>query len=160
MTNDKLYIILTNHLTSQDGVGEGETEEANSRKKKETSLQKYAEHEVMHLIKQTATQMVDFSINQIGNLTGNYEAQRDVSIAKNLATKGYNIGMAAMAGSVAGPVGAAIGAGVALVRETVTDLMSMHDAAVNNKKLNMEIAGLRRKAGLNSTIDGGRGTFE
>ena len=155
---NKLYITITDE---RQGDGETPTKQPEGTKKDKdgSALGRYAEHQMFHLIKQQATQMVNFSINNIGNFTGDYIAQRKVSVAKQAISGVMQVGEATLAGAgVGGWVGAIVGfvlGGISLVTSSVYGEMQNR---TNNAITNLEIAQLRDRAGLNTTHDGSRGT--
>lgn len=139
---------------SKDGKGE-------QSKSKESMFQKYLKHELLHLVRNTVHNMVNFSVNQIGNMRGDYAMQRDVENALGLGRQILGIGVAAAVGAKkGGAVGAVIGAGVGIVSNTINGLINIHNESVKYKKQNYEIAQLRARTGMNTLLDGSRGTLE
>ena len=154
---NKLYITI-----SDERGGDGPTpmpQPEGAKKKDSNALGRYAEHQMFHLIKQQATQAVNYAIANIGDLTGDYIAQRKVNVAKQAISGVMQVGEATLAGAgVGGWVGAIIGfvvGGISLVTSSVYNEI---EARKNNRIANLEIAQLRDRAGLNAVYDGSRGT--
>ena len=154
---NKLYITITD---KRDGDGQTPTQQPKGTDgEKESALGRYAEHQLFHLIKNQVTKTVNFSISQIGNLSGDYTAQRKVNEVKQAISGVMQVGQSTLGGAaVGGWVGAIIGFAVgtiSLISNTVQDEISNR---IENTKTNLEIAALRDRAGLNSVYDGSRGT--
>ena len=161
MVNDgKIYIIVTNKLPNNSG-----TPDTSAKANKEASDEKedlfghWAKNQILSTIKSTATSAVNYSLSNIGNFTGDYLAQAQVNIARNNLNSLMSIGMSAVAGfKFAGPPGAVIMGSMALISQSVSGIFAIHSARVANSKTNYEIAQLRDKTGMNTLLDGSRGT--
>lgn len=153
---NKLYITISDKRT---GGGEGRAQTESAESDNGSMLGRYAEHQLFHLVKSTATQAVNFSINNIGNFTGDYIQQQKVNELRAQASNALNLAMSAAAGFKAGglpgaAIGLAVGAGAIIVGNVFQDLSNR----VANAKANYNIEQLRNRAGLNQTYDGSRGT--
>ena len=160
--NNKLYITITDKRgDGGSGIPTPSPSDSSSAKKEQDDdslLKRYVEHELFHLVKGTATKAVSFSINNIGNFTGNYIKQQEVNEIKQGISGVMTIGMSTLAGAKFGPWGAVAGfvVGVSsIVANTIFDDISNR---ANNAKNNFEISMLRERAGLNTIYDGSRGT--
>ena len=155
---NKLYITISD----ERGGGTPTPQPSGSVKKEKEEIGiigRYFEHEMFHLVKQQVTQSVNFALSNIGNFTGDYITQTRVNEAKQFVDGFVTIGNATIAGaSVAQGAGAIIG----FIASTAS-LMTQgyyQDKLKRNEvsKMNYEIAQLRERAGLNSILDGSRGT--
>lgn len=155
---NKLYITISDNRNGGSGTPTEKTDNE-QEKDKESTLGKYAEHQLFHLVKQTAVKSANFAISNIGNLTGDYITQRRVSEVKQAVSGLMSIGMSTAGGAVAGGwVGAIIGFAVGVTSLVVDTVQSEVQNRIDNTKTNLEIAALRDRAGLNTVYDGSRGT--
>lgn len=155
--SNKLYITIS------DGRGEGNgtptpQPEGAQKKDDDNILGRYVEHQVFHLVKQQATQFVNFSINNIGNFTGDYIAQRQISVAKQAVEKLAGVAMTTIAGAKYGWVGAIVGFAVGVTGTVASGIYDTIQSDKEMNKTNYSISQLRERAGLNSVQDGSRGT--
>ena len=167
MAGNKLYITITD---KRDGDGTTPTPSPESEGKKSNTVAemgKYIEHEIFHMVKSQVTQGVNFAISNIGNLTGDYIAQRKVNEVKQAINGLVSVGMTTYAGAKAGfaignVYGGAIGAALGFVSGVGSQMTSkfydVYSNNIENKKTNYDIAQLRERAGLNTVLDGSRGT--
>ena len=150
---NKLYITISDKR--------GEDSNGNSAKEKEKesdTLGRYAEHEVFHLLKSTASKTINYSISNIGNFTGDYITQRKVNMCKDAIDSAMTIGMSMIAGSKFGPVGTAVGFVVGVASEVTGSVFEDISNRAENRKTNYNIEQLRDRVGLNTKLDGSRGT--
>lgn len=164
MANDgKIYITISDR---RFGTNKAEADEQNQIDKNNNAqssnsnpLLDYAKHRFFNFIQSEAKQMVNYSINNIGNFTGDYTKQEHVEEAVNILGYMSNIGMAAVAGAqYGGWVGAAIGGGLAILGTEISINQQIYAGRIENTRINRNIAQLRTRAGLNSTNNGSRGT--
>lgn len=170
MADGKIHIIITDQIGAGGGGTGGVDGSSGSSTKTSTSknqngLAKYAEHEFIHLAKNTAMQYINYSISNIGNFTGDYISQANTQAALNNVTKLVGIGTAVAAGAKIGSaampgVGTVVGAAIGLVAGTAGSIVSFEQqekvARVQYAKTNREIAMLRDLSGLNVLTNGGR----
>lgn len=157
----KLYITISDERgggtptpgpTGTDDGGKKEQE-------KSGMLGRYAEHEMFHLVKNTALKTVNYTLGNIGNFTGDYITQRKVNYAKGVISNIMKVGQATISGAMmGGPVGALIGFGIGTANIVVDSVFEFISNTVETAKQNYEIDQLRIRAGLNTTYDGSRGT--
>lgn len=160
MNDGKIYIIVTDKLPG----GKGETTPEKPKKKEEETsdnslLMHWARDSLINTAKQTVNKAIDYSLNNIGNFTGNYIAQTHINnLRSNLHTL-TSIGESAFAGFMfAGPVGAVISTSLAVLNTGTSSLFQIHSNLVANRKTNYEIEQLRNRSGMNTLLDGSRGT--
>ena len=123
MTDGKIYITISDQRGKGGGVGGEPSAVINSKKQdnETTALGDYAKHEFFNLIKQNATKIVNYSIGNMGNFSGDYLAQTNINATMSNVSTIASYGMAAAAGmSYGGPLGAAIAVGVKMVTDAVS----------------------------------------
>ena len=159
MANNKLYITISDKRLG-DGNGQVPSNSASkSEEKEDTLLKRYAEHELFHFVKSSAMTTINYSVSNIGNMTGDYITQRKVATAKQMVESGVSIGMSTLAGAkVGGPIGAAIGFVVGVGGNAINGYFEDLKNRTENAKTNYNIEQLRDKVGLNTKLDGSRGT--
>ncbi len=163
----KIYIIVTDKLPSGETPTPEGIKNPAEKKDPDSLFAHWAKNQILGLIKQTAVQQINYSLNNIGNFTGNYELQTQVGNARKALNILRSIGSSTIAGaqvgSAAGPWGAAIGAAIGLLTSGVSasvSLLQEHNSLmIQNRKTNNEIAILRERSGLNQYTDGSRGTL-
>ena len=159
MADGKLYIIVTNQLPGGMTVTPGE-ESDKKDKDKENVLADFAKHKFRNMIESQAKQALNYSINNIGNFTGDYVNQTHMSEALSFVNSVLDIGAAAYAGLkyTGHAAGAIIAAGVAIAGKAITVGEQYYAGYVANVRQNRAIAQLRDRAGLDGTNNGSRGT--
>jgi len=159
-TDGKIYIYVTNKLPNEAPVTAKASNGAGSQDKQDNELiSHWARAKLIGTIKSVATTGVNYSLNNIGNFTGDYITQANVDNALNNLNSVANIGLTAFAGlKVAGPIGAVVGGSLALISSGVNSALNIHSMQVANRKTNYEIEQLRIRSGLNTLLDGSRGT--
>lgn len=162
MANDgKIYITISDTRGGKGGPGTNPNVIHDDKKEKEQNnpLADYAKHQFFSLIKSQATKVVNASIANIGNFTGDYAHQEYVTDVMNSMNSLLGIGMSAIAGTkIAGPIGGLIAVGVAGIGMGVSQGLQLYAGYQQNARQNRDIAQLRTRAGLNSTNNGNRGT--
>ena len=157
----KIYIIITNKYNGNIGpnpVEPGFLPEP-GEKESEGAVSKYIGHQFMHFVNSQAKQAISYSINNIGNFTGDYEEQRHITSLLEFAGKIASVGSAAWVGAkTAGPWGAVIGAIVATTSIVINDVRAEYLKAYADAKKNFTIRQLRERSGMYSLTDGNRGT--
>ena len=155
----KIYITISDTRGGKGGSGTGEVPVKKEKEKEEKHpLRDFAEYKFFSFVESQARQSINYTLNNIGNFTGDYVTQQHVSDAMNIISALTNIGMAAIAGSKYGPVGAVIGAGIAVAGNVITQTQQLVLGYSQNNLQNKQIAQLRTRAGLNSINNGSRGT--
>lgn len=163
--DNKLYITISDKRGEGGGKPVPEEENGTSgmtfekmREHENDLLRRYAEHEMFHVVKSTATRTVNFAISNIGNFTGDYITQKDVNWLKGVASNVTSIGLTTLAGAKYGPVGAAIGFVVGAASVVTNSIFTEITNQVQISKSNYSIGQLRDRVGLNTIYDGSRGT--
>lgn len=168
----KIYITISDKR-SEAGNGVVNTEPTQNKPQKRATLPaelkvdinenldagiRFLQHEMIHFAKQQASQFASYSIQNIGNFTGNYQAQRDVQNSLNIANMMSNIAMTGL--SVAVTTGSPVLGGFAAAVAVGSYVINYDRQEKLNsflvKKQNREVAILRDISGLNSLTNGGR----
>ena len=161
MTDGKIYITIsdnrgennsTNLITASNPQSDSENNSSNA-------LAKYAQHRFFNFIESEAKQFVNYEVGNIGNFTGNYVAQRNVSVAVNAGNQLLNIGNAAFGGFVASggnPIGAVIGASLAITGSIINYYKEEKVNQIEFKKQSYEIDVLKDRSGLYAENNGSR----
>lgn len=160
MANDgKIYITISDR---RFGSNKAEADEQNNvdkdKDKKESTFKDFAKHRFFNFIEAQAKQAVQYSVNNIGNFTGDYVAQQHMQDAVSVIGTLTDLGMAALAGSKYGASGALVAVGITLASKTITYGQQLAVGYAQNELQNRQIAQLRTRAGLNSTNNNSRGT--
>ena len=166
MANDgKIYITISdkrygqNVSESAELVNQPNLQNFSDEKNKDSVLGRYAEHQMFHLVKGQAIRFVNFATSNIGNLTGDYLAQKKVNEVKQSISTAISLGMSIAGGaSVGGWAGAAVGFVIGAASIISNQVYSDVENWRNVNRTNLEIAQLRDRAGLNTLLDGSRGT--
>lgn len=139
------------------GAGGGTTTTDN-----DSLMNHWARSHLLNTTKQIAKQAVTFSISNIGNFSGDYITQTHVKHSFDALSGLASVGMGALAGFKygGGPIGAVIGASLAVVSQTITGITNIISGVIENEKINYEIAQLKDRSGLNTYVDGSRGTYD
>jgi len=157
----KIYIIVTDK--PQGGVTPSTVTQTGGSARKDKDgkdlFTHWAMDKILNTAKQVATSSVMYSINNIGNFTGNYQRQATIQESVSVVRGLMSVGLAGLAGlQVGGPVGAVIGASMALINKTVSYAQDEYSRYIQQKKTDYAIAQLRDRSGLNRYTDGSRGT--
>ena len=162
MANDgKIYITISDRRFGQNKAEADEQNKIDQSKEQNSfdEAGKFAQHQFRSFISSQMKQAVAYSLNNIGNFSGDYEKQAHVSTAITVFSDLNNVGMAAIAGAkTAGGLGALIGALIVTASTVVSYSTQYFDMQQSTKKQNLELSRLRTRAGLNGTNNGSRGT--
>jgi len=159
MANDgKIYITISDKRFGQNQPDVIPTPETSKEKEKSDPLGDYITHRFFNLIESQAKQAVKFTLGNIGNFTGDYIAQEHVNNALEAVSFIENVGIAALAGAKFGPVGALVGAGIAVAGTASSKAINLFTGYLDNIRQNKAIEQLRTRAGLNSNNNDSRGT--
>lgn len=159
-TDGKIYIIVTDKMPGGGEPIPVPKPPETKKDKKEDLFSHWARQRILEETKQLAKNAVMYSLHNIGNFTGDYITQGHVNDAVSAVSGIASIGTAALAGfKYTGSVwGAVIGASLAIVNRVVSGTQSAYSNYVQNQKTNYEIEQLRERSGLNTLLDGSRGT--
>lgn len=157
MSDGKIYITISDTRTGEVikdtniSVASGD-----KKKKEETTLKDFVNHQFFHLIENEAMQMVQSSLGNIGNFTGDYNAQRQVNnTLSGLNTlKGIALGM--VAGAKYGPFGAIVGGATVATTQLINFGLRLHSENVEIRKQNYSINQLKQLSGLDGLTNGSR----
>lgn len=159
----KLYIVITDepviNKTETIHMTESQKEKTIQRvtEEREKQIYTFATHQFYNFMQQTATEMVNWSISNIGNFTGNYVKQENIQKTVNLGSKLIGIGSAVVAGAqMAGPIGALVAGTIAVAGTGINIALQDRANEFQTQRQNREIAQLRELSGLNPLTNGGR----
>lgn len=155
MADGKIYITISDR---RGGSGAGVSSDADTESsKKETSVGKYVQHRFFNFMEGQAKRFVSYSVGNIGNFTGNYQAQRDIEVTVGALSFAINLASAAYTGAKAGGW---VGAVVALTTATLSEGANIgyreYSEWFQNKKDNHNIDMMRKRLGLEGLTDGSR----
>lgn len=157
--SEKIYITISD----KRGVGGLSTDGSNKNGGKDQDTESlfgsYVKHEVFNFVKQQAKKVVDYSLGNIGNFTGDYTTQRQVNTSLSALSQGLGIALSTKVGfKVGGVPGALIGFAIGVAATGITNALQDNTQKNENYRTNYQIAQLRERAGLNVYKDGSRGT--
>jgi len=153
MSNDgRIYITITDSPVSS--VGNGGTGSGQGRVKDSTGVEKQLReidlirHQVNNFTIDQAKQVAAYAINNIGNFSGDYNAQRSIQHTVQIGSKMLGIGMAF---ATSGPLGimATIATGIGFIEQEYANQFAI-------KKQNYTINRLRDISGLDNLTNGSR----
>lgn len=161
MTDGKVYITISDRRenTNQSNlqVGNNNNSVGSSTKNSSNALGRYSEHQFFNTIQNNAKTFVNYSIANIGNFTGNYLTQQNISISVNNLSKLYRLGLTAVAGAqIGGVIGAGVAVGAQIVSDVVNFGLSERTAYFENKRTNLEILKMKELSGLNALTNSSR----
>lgn len=152
----KIYITISDTRTGEGG-GDKEPKEKKPRRTQEEILRDFAKHQFFNFIENEAKQMVNYSLSNIGNFTGDYNAQRQVNFARSAINVATGLVTSAYMGfAVGGPVGALIGAGISAASQVINFGLQLNSESIEIKKQNYNIQQLRQLSGLDGLTNGSR----
>lgn len=154
----KIYIYITDELLENRIKGTKEATPENKTKTNQKELfSDYVKHEFFNFIKSEANQMANYTLGNIGNFTGDYNAQRQVNFIMSANNVISNIASSALVGAkIGGAYGALIGAGVATASQVVNFGFNLYSQNVEIRKQNYSISQLRQLSGLDTLTNGSR----
>ena len=156
----KIYITISDRRFGGNKAEADEQNNLDKQKEKKNPLSDFAKHKFFNFIEAQTKQVVNYSINNIGNFTGDYVSQQQTQDAVAILSGLMDIGAAAFAGFKysGSPYGALIGAGIAIAGKAISRGQQLAVGYSQNELQNRQIAQLRTRAGLNSSNNGSRGT--
>lgn len=155
MNDGKIYITISDSRTGEV-IKDTNISVAKKEDKEEKLFRDYVKHEFFNLIEKEARQMVNYSLGNIGNFTGDYNAQRAVNFGLSTTSVIRSIGMGALVGAKYGPWGAVIGAGVVAASQVVNFGFQLHSQNLEIRKQNYNVRQLRQLSGLDGLTNGSR----
>lgn len=163
MSNDgRIYIIISD---KRGGDGTPTPGVPDEKKPQQTSgssnmLLDFAKHKFFNLIESQAKQAVNYSISNIGNFTGDYLKQQNLQSCITFMNQFGSLGSTFVTASLAtgSPVGGLVASTVQLASSLGTGALQEYSFYIADKKQNYEISQLRKRSGLSSLDNNGRGT--
>lgn len=159
-SDGKIYIIVTDKLPAGSSPQPNNSGEKKESKESDDSLMSHwARDKLISEVKHLATTAATYQLSNVGNFSGDYIAQTHINDTLQNLNGLVSIATSTAAGfKVGGPWGAVIGFSLSVINQTVSSALQMHSMRVETSKTNYEIAQLRRRSGLNTVLDGSRGT--
>lgn len=158
MSDGKIYITISDTRYGSGGGVSSDTPGATENDDKESVLSKYARHRFFNMIESNAKQFVNYSVNNIGNFTGNYQAQRDAQATLSAANFLINLGTSMYAGAkmTKSWVGAVVAGAITIAQTGINFGYQMYSDILENKRTNRNIDIMRTRLGLEGLTDGSR----
>ena len=133
------------------------SKEESTQKEEKNVLGDFAKHQFFNLIEREAKQMVNYSLQNIGNFTGDYNAQRNVNYALSAMGVIGSIGLGAWNGlKIGGPIGALVGATTVATAQVVNFGLQLKSQNIETRKQNYSIEQMRQLSGLDGRTNGSR----
>lgn len=160
----KIYIVITDKLPggTQPSPGSAPTQGGDRSDGPGGELLKHwARDRLINTAKHAAVSSVMYTLENIGNFTGDYITQTHVNDSISNLKGIIGIGSAALSGFLVtggNPIGAVLGATLSVINTGVSSIERIHSVRVQNRKVNYEIEQLRDRVGMNAVLDGSRGT--
>lgn len=170
MDEGKIYITISDTRSNGGGNNGGGNDggsgtsvlqkEINAEDKKADSIdpfKNYIQHSFYNFVENQAKQMLNYSISNIGNFTGDYQTQRDIQSIVNVSNFGVSLITSFMAGmAIGGVAGGIVASGIAVASKGINLGLSEWAGRVNNRNQNYSISQLREISGLDALTNGGR----
>lgn len=158
MADGKIYITISD---TRGGSGVGQSPDTQPEKEDESKtgmLGKYIRHKFFNIIESQAKQAINYTVSNIGNFTGNYQAQRNAE--QSLNALNYLISMGTAFYSVTKSTGSPVAGGIAVAAMVGTSIISAgykeYTEWFQNKKDNRNIEMMRNRLGIQGLTDGSR----
>ena len=160
MADGKIYITISD---TRGGSGAGVSNDADSSAGAgQKTLGDFAKHKFFHLIESESKQFVNYSVGNIGNFTGNYQAQRDVTQALGVLSEVIGVGSSAITafkafkGGQAGAIAAVITVAATVTGKLINYGMKEYQEQFENRRTNRNIEIMRNRLGLEGLTNGSR----
>ena len=155
----KIYITISDRRFGSN-VAEADAQNKSDKKKdKESEFGSWVVHQFFSLVKTQALNNVNFAISNIGNFTGDYQSQRDAQTAMSVINELMGFGTAVVAGAKIGGVpGAIVATTVYGINKAISTVQTYQLINLQQKQTNHTINQLQNRSGLNTRLDGSRGT--
>lgn len=164
MDEGKIYITISD---TRNGGGNGEitpsptpsTPTGTSGEKEPNLLGDFVKHKFYNMVQEQTKQIINYSIANIGNFTGDYQVQREVETGVKVVNMGINLattfagGFIATGGNIVGGVAAV---GIMVASQTINFALQETANRVSNRNQNYNIEQLRNISGLDALTNGGR----
>ncbi len=154
----KIYITISD--TRGSGGPENPKPEKEIEKKSDWDVFKdWASQKLINEGKYLVSQAINTTVNNIGNFTGDFQAQRDIQNLMSIMSDAASIGGSVAGGFIVAGVPGAIVSGVVVVGNAIINkAINYQLSELERKRQNYSIDILRQRAGLNQLYDGSRGT--
>lgn len=155
MDEGKIYITISDTR----GGGKTPTPKEPKEEKEKNLLGDFLKHKFFNMVEDQAKQMVNYTIGNIGNFTGDYQVQREIETSMRVANMGvslvtaFKVGMTATGGNILGGVAAV---GFMVASQGINIALQEHANKVSNRNQNYNIEQLRNISGLDALTNGGR----
>lgn len=157
--NGRIYITISDKRNGGGG-GDGDDEKEKKHKKSdEEVLADYIKHSFFSMIKSQAKQMVNYTVSNIGNFTGDYQAQREIQASMQSLNVGVSLATAFLGGTIAtggNPIGGVVATVITATAQAVNFGLQEHTNRVVTRNQNYNISQLREISGLDALTNGGR----
>lgn len=155
----KIYITISDRRFGSNVVEADAQNKADKEKNKESQFGNWVVHQFFSLVKNQALNNVNFAINNIGNFIGDYQAQREAQTTMSVINELMGFGTAVVAGAKIGGVPGAIAATTIYgINKAISTAQTYQLIDVQQKQTNYLITQLKNRSGLNTRLDGSRGT--
>ena len=143
MADGKIYIIVTDQLP---GGGGPLVPDKPKEDKDKDPLGDFAKHKFFNFIESQTKQMVNYSISNIGNFTGDYVKQQQVANVVSLVNFGIEFGGAIYSGfKYGGGYGAAVSAAIVIASKAINLGQDWLSNAAEVGRQNRAISQLRER---------------
>lgn len=158
MSDGKIYITISDARTGEVLKDTKITvpKSENAQEAKTNNINLFIKHQLFNLIESEAKQMINYSLGNIGNFTGDYNAQAEVNAALSATNSLKSIAIGAMAGATFGIPGMIIGGATVAASQLINFGLQMHSQKIEVRKQNYNIQQLRQLSGLDGLTNGSR----
>lgn len=168
MADGKIYITISDTRGGSTG-GEQLNSSSNpaiqqqtTKKSGSSDLQKILALKAFDAAVGIAEQSVNYTISNIGNFTGNYQAQRDTQVAMSMLSEIIGVGETAASaymmggGGVSGAVVAAVAVTIQTGMKIYNKVLEINTEKFENRRINRNIEYMRNRLGLEGLTNGSR----
>lgn len=155
MADGKIYITISD---TRGGSGAGVSNDADteSNKDKESSLKKYVAHKARNFIESEAKVLVNYTIGNYGNFTGDYLTQSELSQAMSGINFGIELGTAISMGAKGGWVGVLVAIATFGTVKGIQFGLQERSEKFQQARTNRNISIMRDRLGMNGLTNGSR----
>ena len=158
MADGKIYITISDERLTPNGQVPNQKQENKKEEKQSNLLGDYAKYELFNFVKNQAQTFVSYTMGNIGNFTGNYQVQRNMSDAMKISNMIKSVGLATVAGfQYTGSIGGGLVAGIIAVGTTAMNTWyEVKSYRFEIQKQNNSIAENRKISGLDALNNNSR----
>lgn len=163
MADGKIYITISDTRGGSNDVATADAEaKSTTNNNGKTALGLMAFNKFINFAEGQANQYVNYTVGNIGNFTGSYQAQKDMEFLVRTINFATNLGISTIGsfvmfgGGVQGGVAAALTAGAIIGTEIISNLYRENTEAFNMRRTNRNIALMRERLGLEGLTNGSR----